>query len=76
MRLARRRIAVELLPELNKPDVHEEGLLTKAMYSTRDAAMCWEAESASLLVASMGFVQGRGSQLLQQRQTVASQCAR
>ena len=41
----RRRLAVELPPRLGKSDVHEVGLLKKAMLGTRDVtAMCWEAE--------------------------------
>ena len=33
----------------------------KAVYGTRDADMCWDADIASLLVISMEFVQSRGS---------------
>ena len=59
---ARTRIVVELPQELREPEVHEVGLLLhQAMYGTKAASMCWEAEIASLLVGSMEFLQGRGS---------------
>ena len=58
---ARRRIAVELPPELKRPEADEVGFLLRAMYGTRDAATCWEAEIATTLVDILGFVQGRAT---------------
>ena len=49
---ARRRIAVELPPELLNSSVHEVTLLKNVMYGTRDAAMFGDVEIASLLLAS------------------------
>ena len=58
---ARRKIAVELPPELQRSGIDEVGVLLRAMYGTRDAATCWEAEIADLLVNDLGFTQGRAS---------------
>ena len=60
----RRRIAVELPPELRRPGYDEVGLLLKAMYGTRDAALCWEFEIVRVLVTTMGFTQGRSTPCL------------
>jgi hypothetical protein len=57
----RRAIAVELPPELCKPGMDEVGLLERAMYGTRDAATCWEAEIADMMVNQLGFEQGRAT---------------
>ena len=58
---ARRSISVELPPKLQTDGKDNVGHLLRAMYGTRNAAMCWEAEIADLLVNTMGFVQGKAS---------------
>ena len=75
---ARARIAVELPQELREPEVHEVGLLLQqAMYGTKAATMCWEAEIGSLLVGSTEFLQGRASpcNFYNKKQRVVSQRA-
>ena len=57
--LVRRRVVVELPPELQRPGHDEVGILKRAMYGTRDAAACWEAEIARVLVEELKFAQGR-----------------
>ena len=57
----RRRIAVELPPEVRRSDFDEVGLPLRAMYGTRDAATCWEAEIANILVGTLGLTQGRSA---------------
>ena len=59
--MAKRDIAVELPPELRKPESDMVGWLWKAMYGTRDAAHCWSEEVVRVFVGILGFVQGRAN---------------
>ena len=56
---ARRRICVELPPEMNMPDC--VGLLRKSLYGTRDAPSNWEAEIRRVLCDVLSFTCGRAS---------------
>ena len=61
MSKVRRRIAVELPPEAQTPGADNVGLLQRAMYGTRDAAMCWEQEVADMIVNELKGVQSRAT---------------
>ena len=50
MSKVRRRIAVELPLEAQTLGADNVGLLQRAMYGTRDAAICWEQEVADMIV--------------------------
>ena len=60
---ARRRLFVELPPELKKPDEDKVALLKRSLYGTRDASQNWEFEIARVF-ESLGFQQGRASPCL------------
>ena len=61
MSKVRRLIAVELPPESRRPGIDEVGLLRRATYGTRGAAMCWEQEVADLIVNQLGGEQSRAT---------------
>ena len=54
---ARRDICVELPPELRVEGEDNVAYLEKAMYGTRDAALCWQDE-VTRVMKNLGFVQG------------------